>query len=363
MYGLVWGRGWGISAQASGFGKNPRAGTNLFLRPELWATPVYGQRPESGRSRNPGESGMPLSESPFGNPAKLGLDPCIFAAPGHARCDVTNELAGLLVDVMNVPFQRYFSWNAIEACEALRGSGACEGDLIGPYALPRRSRHNGQSKNRKCRQIESLAPTMNPGLVKPLRHVVTLVLLFLCPAIGHAADEKRAGAHETVIAGDYFGAGTNASLGTPVEGDAFVAGAQVELNKPVNGDALLAGGGVSISDRVGGDLYATGGSVTIDAPVAGNARLAGGRVEITNRGQVSGKTTLVGGRVTVLGKAGRQLVVFGEHVTLDGEVAGNVPIPSRTLSIGPDPPVAASVSDRGSVPAPADPAAAITCGL
>lgn len=193
-------------------------------------------------------------------------------------------------------------------------------------------------------------------------HVVTLLLFLLLPVVGHAAQE-RPDAHETVIAGDYFGTGANASPGSTVEGDAFIAGAHVDLNKPVNGDALLAGGGVSISDRVGGDLYATGGSVMIDAPVAGNARLAGGHVEITKRGQVSGKTTLVGGRVTVLGKAGRQLVVFGEHVTLDGEVAGNVTIASRALSIGPNARVSGTLTYRGSVPAQIDPAAVITGGI
>ena len=184
----------------------------------------------------------------------------------------------------------------------------------------------------------------------------------LSPAIGQAADQ-RPGAREAVIAGDYFGTGSNASLGSAVEGDAFIAGAQVELNKPVNGDALLAGGGVFISERVGGDLYAAGGSVSIDAPVAGNARLAGGHVEITQRGQVSGKTTLVGGRVTVLGKAGRQLTVFGEHVTLDGDIGGNVTIASRTLSIGPNARVSGKLTYRGSVPAQIDPAAVITGGI
>jgi cytoskeletal protein CcmA (bactofilin family) len=195
-----------------------------------------------------------------------------------------------------------------------------------------------------------------------MNHAVTLFLLLLPLAISHAAEE-RPGVHETVIAGDYFAAGTNAFPGSSVDGDAFIAGAQVDLNKPVNGDALLAGGGVSISDRIGGSLYATGGSVMIDAAVAGNARLAGGHVEITKRGQISGKTTLVGGRVAVLGKAGRQLVVFGEHVTLDGEVAGNVTIASRALFIGPNARVSGKLTYRGSVPAQVDPAAVITGGI
>ena len=194
------------------------------------------------------------------------------------------------------------------------------------------------------------------------RHVVALFLFFLAPAIGQAAQE-RPGSHETVIAGDYFGAGASASPGGRVEGDALIAGGQVDLNRPVNGDALLAGGGVSISDRVAGNLYATGGSVIIDAPVAGNARVAGGYVEITKRGHVSGRTTLVGGRVLFLGKTGRQLAVFGEHVTLDGEIAGNVTITSRTLSLGPNARVSGKLTYRGSVPAQIDPAAVIVGGI
>jgi hypothetical protein len=189
-----------------------------------------------------------------------------------------------------------------------------------------------------------------------------LFLLLLSPTIGHAEEVSR-GAYEAVIAGDYFGAGANASPGSTVEGDAFLAGAQVDLNKPVTGDALIAGGRVSISDRVGGDLYATGGRVMIDAPVAGNARLAGGHVEITKRGQVSGKATLVGGRVTVLGKVGRQLVVFGEYVMLDGEIAGNVTIASRALAIGPNARVSGKLTYRGSAPAQIDPAAVLTGGI
>jgi cytoskeletal protein CcmA (bactofilin family) len=195
------------------------------------------------------------------------------------------------------------------------------------------------------------------------RHAVTALLFLLPMALCNAAEESRPGAHETVIAGDYFGAGTDASPGSAVDGDAFVAGARVDLNKPVSGDALLAGGGVAVSDRVGGDLYATGGSVTVDAPVAGNARLAGGRVEIMKRGQVIGKTTLVGGRVTVQGKAGRQLVVFAEHVLLDGEVAGNATIASHSLSIGPNARVTGKLTYRGSLPAQVDPAAVINGGI
>lgn len=204
---------------------------------------------------------------------------------------------------------------------------------------------------------------MNTLLSKPLHRALAVLALLLLCSVGHALDEPRSGTHETVIAGDYFGAGAQASPATSVEGDALLAGGQVELNKPVSGDALIAAGGVVVSGRVGGNLYATGGSVMIDGPVAGNARIAGGRVEIADRGQVAGRSTLVGGRVTIRGKAGRQLVVFAEHVTLDGEVAGNATIASRTLSIGPNARVSGKLSYRGSLPAQVDPAAVLTGGI
>lgn len=194
------------------------------------------------------------------------------------------------------------------------------------------------------------------------RVVATLLMLMLAPAAIHAADE-RDGAHETFIAGDYFGAGATAAPPNAVEGDAFVAGARVVIGKPVNGSAFAAGGNVSISDRVGGDLVATGGKVAVDALVAGNARIAAGDVEIAKRAQVAGKTTLVGGHVRVLGKVGRQLVVFGERVTLDGEISGNVTIAARMLSIGPNARVSGKLTYRGSLPANVDPGAVLTGGI
>lgn len=204
---------------------------------------------------------------------------------------------------------------------------------------------------------------MNLRSPDPFRRALTAIVLLLLSAVGHADDGASTGTHATVIAGDYFGAGSDASPASSVEGDAMLAGAQVDLNKPVGGDALIAGGAVAISDRIGGNLYATGGSVMVGAPVAGNARIAGGRVEIAGSGQVAGRSTLVGGRVIVLGKAGRQLVVFAEHVTLDGEVAGNVTIASRTLLIGPNARVKGKVTYRGSVPAQVDPAAVVSGGV
>ena len=200
-----------------------------------------------------------------------------------------------------------------------------------------------------------------PVTLRPACLAVTLLLMFI-PAASQAADDTR-GTHETVIAGDYFGAAATATLANAVEGDAFMGGAHVGVTKPVNGSVLAAGGSVAVSDRVGGDVVATGGRITIDANVAGNTRVAAGEVEVSRRAQIAGKTTLVGGHVQVLGKVGRQLVVFGERVTLDGDVTGNVTVASRSLSIGPNARISGKLTYRGSLPAYVDPAAVLTGGI
>ena len=65
--------------------------------------------------------------------------------------------------------------------------------------------------------------------------LIAATLLFSAP--GYADDKSRS---ETIIAGDYFGAGGSLEPGVAVEGDAFVAGGQVALRVPVGGDAVMA---------------------------------------------------------------------------------------------------------------------------
>ncbi|HEX7810652.1 MAG TPA: polymer-forming cytoskeletal protein [Burkholderiales bacterium] len=185
------------------------------------------------------------------------------------------------------------------------------------------------------------------------RHLVTgFMLACLMPLLATAQQsEKMAGRHETVIAGDYFGAGSNLTPGTPVEGDAFIAGGQVSLQTAVAGDAVLSGGTVEISAPVGDDLYASGVSVVLESTVNGNARLAGGNVEIAKSANVAGKATIAGRTVRVLGKVGHQLAVFGDRVMIDGHVAGNVTIAARSLEVGPNARITGKLTYRG----PAEP--------
>lgn len=194
------------------------------------------------------------------------------------------------------------------------------------------------------------------------RPALALLLVPLLPAPCYPATDQPDG-QAALIGGDYFAAGAHASPSSPVDGDAFIAAARLDLNLPVKGDVLIAGGDISLSDHVGGNAYVAGVNIVADASVAGNARLAGSHVEISRLGRVFGKTTLVGARVLMLGALGGQLIVLGEHVTLDGEVQGNVTIAARTLSIGPNARVAGKLTYRGAFPAQIAPGALITGGL
>jgi cytoskeletal protein CcmA (bactofilin family) len=170
-------------------------------------------------------------------------------------------------------------------------------------------------------------------------------------------------AHETTIAGDYFGAGSNLAPGAAVEGDAFIAGGQVLLQAPVAGDAVLSGGSVSISAPVGDDLYASGASVSLESTVTGTARLAGNDVETSATSHVIGKATIAGRSVRVLGKVGQQLAVFGDKVYIDGAVGGNITVASRSLEVGPNARIGGKLTYRGPSEVVVNPAAVISGGM
>jgi len=191
-----------------------------------------------------------------------------------------------------------------------------------------------------------------------------LILLLLCASVSSFAQQTTApNAHETVIAGDYFGAGSNLAPGAAVEGDAFIAGGQVLLQTPVAGDAVLSGGSVSISAPVGDDLYASGASVSLESTVTGNARLAGNDVEIGRTSHVIGNATVAGRSVRVLGKVGQQLAVFGDKVYIDGTVGGNITVASRSLEVGPNARITGKLTYRGPSEVVVNPAAVISGGM
>lgn len=212
-----------------------------------------------------------------------------------------------------------------------------------PITIVMRLRSLAHSAARATPFLSPRSPALSP----------VLFAFLLLPVLAFAADPAPANpnAHETVIAGDYFGAGSNLAPGEAVEGDAFIAGGQVALQMHVGGDAVISGATVAISAPISDDLYATGGSVLLESAVDGNARLAGADVEIAKNGSVAGKATIAARSVHVLGKVGRQLVAFGDTVRIDGQVAGNVNVVARRLEIGPNARINGKLTHRG----PADP--------
>lgn len=187
-------------------------------------------------------------------------------------------------------------------------------------------------------------------------------LLLACLLMPAAAAGEQEPA-ETVIAGDYFGAGDELQPGTAIEGDAFIAGREVTLPVPVEGDAVVSGGEVAIRGRVGSDLYAAGGVLVIDAPVARNARLAGRRIHFMPASDIAGRVTVAGQEILAEGGVAGQMTVFGESVTLDGRFGSGVVVYARTLTVGPHARIQGRLTYRSERPPAISPEAEIVGGV
>jgi hypothetical protein len=189
----------------------------------------------------------------------------------------------------------------------------------------------------------------------------TLLLVGLLALPVQAEDGKEPA--ETVIAGDYFGAGDELQPGSAIEGDAFVAGRQVTLPVPVEGDAVLAGSEVAVRGRVGADLYAAAEFLIIEAPVARNARLAGRRIQIMPAADIAGRVTMAGQDVRVEGGVAGQLTIFGDSVTLDGRMGSGVLVYARSLTVGPHARIQGRLTYRTEDPPTISPEAEIVGGV
>jgi hypothetical protein len=139
----------------------------------------------------------------------------------------------------------------------------------------------------------------------------------------------------------------------------FEAGGSVELEEPVLGNAFVSGGDVEIRAPVGRNLFAAGGEVTLAGPVDGSARMAGGTIRITPEARVLGDATLAGGSITVDGPVDGDLRAFGERITVNAGVSGDLQFAGDDLRIGPDARIGGRVVYTGGGHFTIDPAAQV----
>lgn len=120
--------------------------------------------------------------------------------------------------------------------------------------------------------------------------------------------------------GWFFAAGGEVIIDGTVNGDLYAAGGTVEVNGTVKGDVLAAGAQVVINGTVTEDVRVTGAVVRIEGTIQGNCTAAAGAVTLGRSGNVEANFLAVGGRVRLSGRAGHQVLVAANELTVDGVV-------------------------------------------
>jgi hypothetical protein len=123
------------------------------------------------------------------------------------------------------------------------------------------------------------------------------------------------------------------SINEAVSDDIYAAGSSVSLAAPVTGEAVLVGGNVLVSGAVSESVWAAGGTLTVLGNTADDVRVVGGNIMIN--GKTAHDVIALGGQINLSSSAtvGKDLIVLGGTVTVDGPVNGNVYIRGGEVTI------------------------------
>ncbi|HEY0848089.1 MAG TPA: polymer-forming cytoskeletal protein [Noviherbaspirillum sp.] len=152
-------------------------------------------------------------------------------------------------------------------------------------------------------------------------------ILFLCIAVLSAAYAHA----ETSAAGNTYLAAREVRVVEPVRGDLIAAGGRVSVEQEVGADAAVSGGTVVIRAPVGQDLRAAGGVVRIEKNVGADLVVAGGTVHVLSGASIYGSGWLAGRDVIVDGRIGRGAKIYGNTVTLAGEIGGDTELHAERI--------------------------------
>lgn len=150
---------------------------------------------------------------------------------------------------------------------------------------------------------------------------------------------------------DVYAVGGMVSLGEPITEDLVAAGGQLVIDNTVGGDVLAGGGTVTVNGAVGDDVRAAGGTISLHGAVGGDAVLGGGNIIVGSQvtvgrdlvvaggsllvnGAVSRNVELYGGEIVMGGAVNGTAKIFGEAVTVNGTVAGDTVISAQRIVLG-----------------------------
>jgi cytoskeletal protein CcmA (bactofilin family) len=181
-------------------------------------------------------------------------------------------------------------------------------------------------------------------LRKRIRRGSALALVFagLCaalvvPAPASGSEMRKAEsvgvAEGETINGDIFLFGDRIRVDGTVKGDVFLFGHDATVSGHVEGDVFGFSQQLQVNGQVDGNIRAATNTLTIRGNVAKNVLTFDERVNFEPAAKVGGSMTIFVESLALDGSLGRDLLMFGNHLSVSGKVGGGIKMKGAALTI------------------------------
>lgn len=148
-----------------------------------------------------------------------------------------------------------------------------------------------------------------------------------------------------VIADDLYIAGGTVDVSGDINGDGILVGGNISVLGNVTEDILAVGGAIRLLGSVGDDVRVVGGDITVSSRIGGDLVALGGFVRILSDSIIANEAVIVGGTIVMNGTVASNLTIYGEEVTINGPVNGNVTLRfTKKVTIGEDASIAGNLT-------------------
>jgi len=181
------------------------------------------------------------------------------------------------------------------------------------------------------------------ALLKPRAGTAVLLSVLLVvaafPRGSQALEIRKSDGATTVAAGEtindsLLAVGNTVSIDGDVNGDLLAFGRLVTVRGNVSGDVISAGETVEIQGKVGGSVFGAGRALTLTQARVGRNFYGGGNdVALGSGTEITGNATAAGTTISVDGNVGIDITSAGRDFVLRGAAARNVVVYGQTVTL------------------------------
>ncbi|MBZ4654679.1 MAG: hypothetical protein JG781_2036 [Peptococcaceae bacterium] len=174
--------------------------------------------------------------------------------------------------------------------------------------------------------------------IKLLHRLIFSLIFILVISVPVLAVTAESDDNITVKTGDTakgprFYAGSSVKIDGTVDGTVFSAAREITINGTINGDLFTAAQEITINGKVMGNLYAAGQDVKIAGQVSGDVFGAGQKIDVTKDALLQRDALLAGAKIVHNGQIQRQLLGYGENISVSGLVGSDASMEVEKLEI------------------------------